>query len=118
MDRWIREAGKPCGVYGISLPVDHAKDDEVVRLLNQSRFVFFRDTVSLEIARLHGIKASIMEFGPDAAFAVDIRNDQATKQFLSENGLEEEKFLRVSPKYRRTPYWEIPEKNRPFGSSG
>jgi hypothetical protein len=48
-----------------------------------------------------------MEYGPDGAFAVDLRNDAAATAFLSANGLEEGKFLCVIPRFRFTPYWKI-----------
>ena len=114
VDRWIKETGKPFGVYGITLSEAPA---DIVRILNQSKFVFFRDTVSLELAKSKGIKAPIMEFGPDGAFGCDLRNDAGALKFMAETGLEEGKFLCVIPKYRRTPYWEIPSKNTAFNET-
>ena len=114
VDRWIKETGKPFGVYGITLSEAPA---EIVRILSQAKFVFFRDTVSLEMAKSKGIKAPIMEFGPDGAFACDLRNDAAALKFMAETGLEEGKFMCVIPKYRRTPYWEIPSKNMPYNEA-
>lgn len=113
VDRWIKETQKPFGVYGITLP-DYKCDENIIQLLNQAEFVYFRDTVSLEFAKTIGIKAPVMEFGPDGAFACDVRNDSAAIAFMSENKLEEGKFLCVIPKYRKTPYWVIPEKNTEF----
>lgn len=114
VDRWLKETGKPFGVYGITLPEASA---EIVRILNQAKFVFFRDTVSLELAKSKGVKAPIMEFGPDGAFGCDVRNDAKALKFLTETGLEEGKFLCVIPKYRRTPYWEIPSKKTPYNEA-
>ncbi len=114
VDRWIKETGKPFGVYGITLSEAPA---DIVRILNQAKFVFFRDTVSLELAKSKGIKAPIMEFGPDGAFACDLRNNDSALKFMAETGLEEGKFMCVIPKYRRTPYWEIPSKNTPYNES-
>ena len=114
VDRWIKETGKPFGVYGITLSEAPA---DIVRILNQAKFVFFRDTVSLELAKSKGIKAPIMEFGPDGAFGCDVRNDTAALKFMAETGLEEGKFLCVIPKYRRTPYWEIPSKKTPYNEA-
>jgi len=111
VDRWIKETGKPFGVYGITLS---ETPEEIVRILNQAQFVFFRDTVSLELAKSKGIKAPIMEFGPDGAFGCDLRNDTAALKFMTETGLEEGNFFCVIPKYRRTPYWEIPSKNASY----
>ena len=114
VDRWIKETGKPFGVYGITL--SEAPTD-IVSILNQAKFVFFRDTVSLELAKSKGIKAPIMEFGPDGAFGCDLRNDATALKFLAETGLEEGKFMCVIPKYRLTPNWEIPSKNAPFNEA-
>ncbi len=111
VDRWVKETGKPFGVYGITLsdaPVN------IVKLLSQAQFVFFRDTVSLEMAKSNGIKAPIIEFSPDGAFACDLRNDSAALKYMSETGLEEGKFLCVIPKYRKTPKWKVPGSKSPF----
>ncbi len=114
--RWIEETQKPFGVYGITLP-ENMCTGKVIQLLNQAQFVFFRDTVSLELAKAKGIKTPVMEFGPDGAFACDLRNEALAQEFMKQNGLEEGKFLCVIPKYRQTPYWEIPEKNREFNQA-
>lgn len=53
-----------------------------------------------------------MEFGPDGAFACDLRDAEKAESFLSANGLEEGNFLCCIPRLRYTPYWTIPEKNR------
>lgn len=114
--RWIEETKKPFGVYGITLSENKCTEN-VIQILNQAQFVFFRDTVSLELAKTKGIKAHVMEFGPDGAFACDLRNDAAAQKFMKQNELEEGKFLCVIPKYRQTPYWEIPEKNSEFNQA-
>ena len=48
-----------------------------------------------------------MEFGPDGAFACDVRDDAKATAFLQANALEEGKFLCCIPRLRWTPYWEI-----------
>lgn len=112
VEQWIELTGKPFGVYGISLP-ESRTDGRIVSLLSQASFVFFRDSVSLELAKRRGVTAPVMEFGPDGAFAFDIRNDEAALTFLQEHNLEEGKFLCVIPRYRRTPDWEIPGREKP-----
>jgi polysaccharide pyruvyl transferase WcaK-like protein len=106
--RWRQETGKPYGVYGITLP---NVSDKGIELLSGARFVFFRDSVSLALARDSGCTAPVMEFGPDGAFAVDVRNDAAAEAFLKANGLEEGKFLCCIPRLRNTPYWRIRNKS-------
>lgn len=110
--RWSRETGKPYGVYGITFPPDRA-NAEVVDLLSKARFVYFRDSVSLAGAKEKGVTCPVMEFGPDGAFAVDLRNDANTEEFLRRHGLETGRFLCCIPRYRQTPEWLIPRKNRP-----
>ncbi len=109
--RWRRETGKPFGVYGITLQAAAA---DTLELLSSARFVFFRDSVSLGLAREHGCTCPIMEFGPDGAFAVDVGNDAAATAFLAGHGLEEGQFLCVIPRLRYTPYWTIPSKKAAF----
>lgn len=107
--RWKQETGKPYGVFGITVS---SIDEQVRELLSAARFVYFRDSVSLKLAQEQGCTSPVMEFGPDGAFAVDLRNDEAADRFLDEHGLEAGKFLCCIPRLRYTPYWKI--KDRPF----
>ena len=116
VETWINKTGKSFGVYGITL-AEELMDERIIRILNQSKFVFFRDTVSLEMAKKKGIKAPVMDFAPDGAFACDLRNEKQALKFMLENGLKEGKFLCVIPKYRRTPYWQIPTTSRKYDES-
>lgn len=102
--RWRKETGKPYGIYGITLSTADAK---VIELVNDAKFALFRDSVSLKLAKDKGAKCLVMEFSPDGAFAVDLRNDEPALRFLKENGLEESKFLCCIPRLRYTPYWKI-----------
>ncbi len=112
VERWVKDTGKPYGVYGITLNPDKI-DAQVTRLLTGARFVFFRDSVSLQFAKDAGVKSPVMEFGPDGAFGADLRNDAAAKAFLLAHGLAAGQFLCCIPKYRRTPEWRIARKNKP-----
>jgi hypothetical protein len=114
--KWVNKTGKPYGVFGITLPEERATP-EVINLLSNAKFVYFRDTVSLELAKSKGVHCSIMQFGPDGAFAVDLRNEPAAVKFLKDNKLEVGKFICVIPKYRRTPKWKIPSDNAPYDSA-
>lgn len=107
--KWIETTGKPFGVFGITLPSIY---DGLVETLNRAEFIFFRDSHSLNFAKKQGIHAPVMQFGPDGAFAVDLRNENKSKVFLSQHQLEDQKFLCCIPRYRFTPYWKI--KNKPF----
>jgi hypothetical protein len=121
--RWIDEAGKPFGIYGITLPmqssaatkpVSEAAMAKTIGVLNQARFVFFRDSVSMQLAKDKGCHAPVMEFGPDGAFGTDLRDDAAATAFLKKNQLKPGKFLCCIPRLRFTPYWVIPGKKSPF----
>ncbi len=107
--RWRQQTTKPYGIYGITLT---KFDKDIVDLVSGAQFAFFRDSVSLGLAKENGITCPIMEFGPDGAFATDVRNDEAATAFLRAHGLEEGKFLCVIPRLRYTPYWRI--HNRPM----
>ncbi len=118
--RWSRETGKPYGIFGItfsstdSVATKPATDGAIansIEVLSGAKFVYFRDSVSLELAKKRGCTAPIMEFGPDGAFATDLADDAKATAFLKEHGLEEGKFLCCIPRLRYTPYWTIPRKN-------
>ena len=102
--KWHKETGKPYGIYGITFA---STSDEAKDLLSGAKFVYFRDSVSLQFAKDRGINSPIMEFCPEGSFAVDLRNDAAAAAFLKANGLEQGKFLCCIPRFRNTPYWKI-----------
>jgi polysaccharide pyruvyl transferase WcaK-like protein len=102
---YVSTTGKPFGVYGIthgSFAMGNNKS-----LLGQARFVFFRDSISLELAKRSGVACPIMQFAPDGAFACDLRDDAKAARFLEEHGLEEGKFLCCLSRLRFTPYWLV-----------
>lgn len=114
--RWAKETGKPYGVYGITLPLQGstatspASDKTIaatVAVLSGAKFAYFRDSKSLEFAKQRGCTCPLMEFGPDGAFATDLRDDAKATAFLKANGLEDGQFLCCIPRLRFTPYWTI-----------
>ncbi len=117
--RWATETKKPYGVYGITLPIQGSSSTTptsdsafaaTIDLLSGARFVFFRDSVSMQLAKDRGCTCPVMEFGPDGAFATDLREDEKAVAFLEQHSLEEGKFMCCIPRLRYTPYWVIPEK--------
>jgi polysaccharide pyruvyl transferase WcaK-like protein len=113
---FARHTGKPYGVYGITLPEQSSTATkptpervlaQTIDVLSKARFVFFRDSVSLNLARQRGCTCPIMEFGPDGAFGCDLRDDAKALRFLAENQLAEGKFLCCIARLRYTPYWKI-----------
>ncbi len=107
---FVKHTGKPFGVYGITHGSFLSGNDG--DLLSQAEFVFFRDSVSLQLAKQHGVDSPIMEFGPDGAFACDLRDEAGATEFLQTNKLEEGKFLCCLSRLRYTPYWTIPGSTR------
>jgi len=117
--RWSKETGKPYGIFGITFsittstatkPASDSALARTIQVFNGAKFVFFRDSVSLELAKTKGCTCPVMEFGPDGAFATDLRDDAKADAFLKANGLEEGKFLCCIARLRYTPYWTIPSK--------
>jgi polysaccharide pyruvyl transferase WcaK-like protein len=100
-----QKAGKPYGFGGVTLSDDEIKNQR--DLLSGARFVFCRDTDSLAALRAAGIKNPRKEFGPDATFALDLRDDEVAKKLLDSYQLEAGKFMCIVPRLRWTPYWEI-----------
>ncbi len=114
--KWSQATGKPYGVYGITFSGQQSSKGKTqpqvktVDVLSGAKFVYFRDSVSLELAKKMGCTCPRMEFGPDGAFAVDLKDDAKAEAFLKEHGLEQGKFLCCIPRLRNTPYWTLPEK--------
>ena len=104
--QWTEQTDKPYGIFGITLPTI---SDLVGKLLSGADFLYCRDSVSLQLAKDTGVSCPVMEFGPDGAFAVDLRNDAAAEATLQEHDLHHEKFVCCIPRYRYTPYWLIKE---------
>lgn len=114
--KWSRATGKPYGIYGITFSLQGStatvpsSDESIaatIGVLKNAAFVYFRDSASLALAKQRGATCPRMEFGPDAAFATDLRDDANATAFLQANGLEEEDFLCCIPRLRYTPYWTI-----------
>jgi hypothetical protein len=100
-----RRAGKPYGFAGVTL-----SDEELTKhrdLLAGAKFLFTRDTDSLRAFEQSGIRGPQAAFGPDATFALDLRDDEAAKQLLAKYDLKVGEYLCAVPRLRWTPYWEI-----------
>lgn len=114
--KWKQATGKPYGVYGITVaaqgststkPASDSAMAKTIDVLSGAKFAFFRDSVSLELVKKLGCTCPILEFGPDGAFATDLRDDEKAIAFLKEHGLEEGKFLCCIGRLRYTPYWKM-----------
>ena len=114
--KWAEATGKPYGVYGITLPQQNstatqpAPDsvfEKTIGVLSNARFAFFRDGVSLELAKQRGCRAPVMGFAPDGAFATDLRDEAKAVTFLKEHELEEGQFLCCIARLRFSEYWKM-----------
>lgn len=100
---WHKATEKPYGIYGVTV-----SDPKVcAEALRHARFVFTRETTSIERIKKAGIEGPQLGFGPDGTFALAMRNDAAAAKFLNENDLVEGKFICVVPRLRYTPYHKI-----------
>ena len=103
---FAKHVGKPYGVYGITHgSFLSAGDDRAV--MDGARFIFFRDELSLQLARTQNIKSPLLDFAPDGAFACDLHNDTVADAFLAAHDLAPGQFLCCIPRLRYTPYWLI-----------
>jgi len=103
---FAKHIGKPYGVYGITHGTNPVTADERT-VFDGARFVFFRDKLSLKLARTQNLKSPLVDFAPDGAFACDLRNDAAADGFLAAHDLTHGQFLCCISKLRFTPYWLI-----------
>ncbi len=95
--------GKPYGIFGVT----YTNNLLTQEIMNNADFVYFRDSHSLISALSDGVNAPVMQFGPDSAFAFDIKNDEKAAEFMAKHGLEEGRYMCLIPRYRHTPYWEL-----------
>ena len=103
--------GRPFGVYGVTYGLYGIPEKDA---LSEAAFVYFRDTVSLELAKQDGVHAPIMGFAPDAAFATDVEDAPKAEAYLASIGFEKGKYICFNPNHRRTPFWEHSHKGRPY----
>ncbi|WP_088179338.1 polysaccharide pyruvyl transferase family protein [Geminisphaera colitermitum] len=135
LEAWTRLThGKPYGIYAITidplgagpahqaipnegdtiarqralvaqLPPTHLAARER-RVLESASFVFCRDTLTLDYLRAQNLRQPRLDFAPDGAFAIDLRDDTAAATFLRNHDLHDREFICVIPRLRFTPYHE------------
>jgi polysaccharide pyruvyl transferase WcaK-like protein len=108
-----KAAGKPYGIGGVTMTDGEIQSQR--DLLEGARFVFLRDTDSLRAVQAAGIRGpKVIDFGPDATFAIDLRDEAPADKVLAAHQLAAGQFLCAIPRLRWTPYWEIhPETTKP-----
>lgn len=110
LTQW-QTTGKPYGFGGVTLNDAELKDQRA--LLAGAQFIYCRDTKSLEALQASGITGPTMEFGPDATFHLDLKDDTRAEVFLKEHSLAPKSFACFVPRLRWTPYWKEGRKYSP-----
>ena len=96
--QFCQKAGKPYGLFGQSYfpsMIEGKGAEERIALLNAASFIYTRETKTLSILKSAGIKTSVLEFGPDGCFGIDVRDDARGLATMKKLGLEERKFITV-----------------------
>lgn len=89
-----QQLGKPYGMYGHSFDLWKQPSPYVfASVLDKAAFIYCRDGESLKYIRSFGIKAPVMEFGPDGCFGIDTYDDAKAIPYLQENGLRDNDFM-------------------------
>ena len=130
---WHRATAKPFGVFGVSddpisgfgpgrdpeggslaalraaarkLPPTHL-DAETRWIVERSSFMFTRETLTRDFYVAQGVRAPILEFGPDAQLGMSDRDDARGAAYLKTHGLADGRFICVIPRLRYTPYYRM-----------
>jgi hypothetical protein len=136
---FVQATGKPVGVFGVSadpisgfgagrdpeggtlkslreralkLPPGTLAGDQRT-IMDRAAFFFCRDTITRDYLKAQGVKAPIVEFGPDAQLGMSLRDEARGLAYLRAQGLEEGKFTAFIPRQRYTPYHRMSPSRKP-----
>lgn len=102
LEAFKKRTGKPYGIFGTTIQWTTPK---LTELLNGAKFIYTRETASLDSLKSFGISGpKIIRSVPDAVFTLEMNNDKAAEDWLAANNLKEKEYLCVIPRLRRTPY--------------
>lgn len=102
METWIKKTNKPFGFFGVTFENPGEKD---IAILKKASFIFPRETESIRHMNNADVNGKNIMFGPDATFALNIRNELKAVEFMKQNGLKQKDFLCVVTRLRKSPYW-------------
>ena len=92
-----REAGKPYGIYCQSFDkIAWPANELFVPMLSDADFVFCRDGNSLEYLKSLGVDSPVLEFGPDATFALTVSDKSIANNFMKEHDLKPQQFITIT----------------------
>ena len=100
----LTKTGKPYGIYGVTVS---GVSEQQRNIFNEAKFIMTRETASIEVLKKAGITLPVIDFGPDATFGLNLKNEEKGAQILRKYNLEKQKFICVIPRLRRTPYYRI-----------
>lgn len=102
MESWMKLTNKPFGFFGVTFENPSQRDVDV---LKKASFIFPRDTESINHLKKAGVEGKQIVFGPDATFALNIRNESKAHEFMTQHELKDKDFLCVVTRLRKSPYW-------------
>ena len=119
LQEWRARTKKPYGFYGIS--ADGLWTEDKKAILNDAAFIYCRDSLSQYFLRQQQLACPIIDFVPDATFALQLGKNAGAEKYLRDNGLEPGKFICVIPRLRYTPadfdddhfYYKDPKRQLP-----
>lgn len=131
MPAWRAASRKPYGIFGMTddpvssittrpeggtlqelrrviaaLPAGHLRAPTHA-VLSGAAFIFCRETLTAEYLRAQRVTSPVIDFGPDATFALQLRDDARAEAYLRASGLEPGRFICVIPRLRYTPYYKL-----------
>ncbi len=101
---WMDNTDKPYGIFGVTVS---GVWDEIRPILSGSKFIFTRETKSLEVLNEEAINHPEKGFAPDSTFFIQLSNETKAERFLKTHDLREKEYICVIPRLRYTPYHEI-----------
>ena len=108
--QWRRMTGKPIAVGGITVTNDNIATVDEMKAVDQ---FFCRDSLSLNFLQKAGLEKTRLGFGPDAAFATDVRDDPWADAFMAEHGLEQGRFACFIGRLRTPPFHKMDQWYKP-----
>lgn len=76
-------------------------------LLAGAEFVYCRDSITLDYLRRQDLAQDLLEWGPDATFALNLLDHAGAEEVLERYGLTDQPFLVAVPRSRFAPYHQI-----------
>lgn len=76
-------------------------------IYERAAFIYCRDSLSLRYLRSQKLRTPLVEFGPEGAFAIQVRDEKRAEAWLRRHQLSPDAYLCVVPRLRYTPYYRV-----------